>query len=93
MRTTRTYYEILGLPRDATLAQIKRRYKQLVRKYHPDVAADKVTAHRLFIQIAEAYAALSDPVKRRAYDVTTAAERPQQSATRRTTTKIGRAHV
>lgn len=70
MRTSRTYYEILGLPRGASAAQIKRRYKQLVRQYHPDVARDKQVAHRLFIQITEAYQALSDPVRRRAYDQT-----------------------
>jgi curved DNA-binding protein CbpA len=70
MRTTRTYYEILGLPRSATLVQIKRRYKELVRKYHPDVAADKIMAHRLFLQIREAYEVLSDPVRRKAYDAT-----------------------
>lgn len=68
MKTTRNYYEILGLPRDATLAQIKRRHKQLVRKYHPDVAEDKQLAHRLFIQIQEAYDTLTDPVTRRDYD-------------------------
>ncbi len=68
MKTSRTYYEILGLPRDATLLQIKRRYKQLVRKYHPDVAEDKMMAHRLFIQIQEAYDTLTDPVTRRDYD-------------------------
>lgn len=68
MRTTRNHYEILGLPRSASLGQIKRRYRELVRKYHPDVATDKVTAHRLFIQITQAYEALRDPVTRRAYD-------------------------
>ncbi|MCX8053165.1 MAG: DnaJ domain-containing protein [Armatimonadetes bacterium] len=72
MRSSRTYYEILGLPRDATPAQIRRRYKQLVRRYHPDVAADKETAHRLFLQIKEAYESLSDPVRRKAYDATLA---------------------
>ena len=80
MRTTRTYYEVLGLPRDATLAQIRRRYKQLVRKYHPDVAANKETAHRLFLQIKEAYEGLSDPTRRRAYDATLTMERARPSA-------------
>ncbi len=70
MRTTRTHYEVLGLRRGAALAQIKRAYKKLVRKYHPDVARDKDTAHRLFIQIKDAYEVLSDPVRRRAYDET-----------------------
>ena len=68
MRTPRTYYEILGLPKDATLGQIKRRYRQLAHKYHPDVATDKEQATRLFIQVTEAYDALSDPARRRAYD-------------------------
>ena len=70
MHTARNHYEVMGLPRNATVAQIKRRYKQLVRKYHPDVATDKEMAHRLFIQITEAYQALSDPVRRKAYDET-----------------------
>ena len=81
MRTSRTYYEILGVPRGATLARIKRAYKQLVRKYHPDVARDKQTAHRLFIQITEAYQALSDPVRRRAYDATLDMETSRTSTT------------
>lgn len=68
MRTTRTYYEILGVPRGATTAQIRRRYKELVRKYHPDVAADKEMAHRLFLQIREAYEVLSDGARRKSYD-------------------------
>lgn len=68
MRTTRTYYEILGLPRDATPAQIKRRYRELVRKYHPDVATDKVTSHRLFLQINQAYEVLKDSARRKSYD-------------------------
>lgn len=68
MRTARNYYEILGVPKDAPLLQIKRRYKQLVRKYHPDVAQDKALAHRLFIQINEAYQTLSDPISRKEYD-------------------------
>lgn len=80
MRTSRTHYEVLGLPRGATLAQIKRRYKELVRKYHPDVAPDKNTAHRLFIQITEAYQCLSDPVRRRAYDEILNMDSPRRAA-------------
>jgi len=68
MRTTRTHYEVLGLPRNASLQQIKRRYRELVRKYHPDVAVDKTTSHRLFIQINEAYEVLKDSSRRRSYD-------------------------
>lgn len=85
MRTTRTHYEVLGLPRDATLAQVKRRYRQLVRKYHPDVAQDKATAHRLFLQIREAYECLNDPTRRRAYDATLTLDRPKPPPTARPT--------
>jgi curved DNA-binding protein CbpA len=74
MRTARTHYEVLGVPRDATISQIRKRYKQLVRQYHPDVAADKEKAHKLFLQIKEAYEVLSDPVRRREYDATLVAD-------------------
>lgn len=82
MRTSRTHYEVLGLPRDSTPAQIKRRYRLLVRKYHPDVAAtDKDTATRLFLQIREAYEVLSDPSRRRTYDSGLDAQRQRQHST------------
>lgn len=83
MRTSRNHYEVLGLPRDATLVQIKRRYRELARKYHPDVARDKELAHRLFIQITEAYNTLSDPDRRRAYDLGLQSE-PAYTTTRTT---------
>lgn len=70
MRTIRNHYEILGLTRAATSAQIKRKYREMVRKFHPDVAKDKTTAHRLFLQINESYEVLSSPVRRKAYDET-----------------------
>ena len=70
MRTVRNHYEILGLPRNATPAQIKKKYREMVRKFHPDVAKDKDTAHRLFLQINESYEVLSDPARRKAYDET-----------------------
>lgn len=86
MRTERTYYDTLGLPKDATLAQIKRRYRQLVQKYHPDVAADKDNAHKIFIQITEAYEALSDPARRKAYDANLESQ-PARAAARVTQTR------
>ncbi len=61
------YYETFGLPREATQDEIKRAYRKLARKYHPDVskAAD---AEARFKELGEAYAVLKDPEKRAAYD-------------------------
>ncbi len=68
MPIKRTHYEILGVPRTATREQIKKRYRQLVRKYHPDVAEDKAAARVAFLQISEAYQTLTNPDKRVIYD-------------------------
>lgn len=87
----RNYYEVLGLSRTASTAEIKKRYRQLARKYHPDVVADKTAGAKAFVEITEAYKTLVDPQKRRAYDTTlmdvtqpvrpsTAAPRPRPSA-------------
>ncbi|RME68200.1 MAG: J domain-containing protein [Verrucomicrobia bacterium] len=62
------YYQILGVPRDASEADIKKAFRKLARKYHPDVAKDKKEAEEKFKQINEAYDVLSDPVKRAKYD-------------------------
>ncbi|HZO93073.1 MAG TPA: molecular chaperone DnaJ [Candidatus Baltobacteraceae bacterium] len=62
------YYEVLGVARDADEGTIKRAYRQLARKYHPDVADDKVAAENRFKQINEAYEVLSDATKRANYD-------------------------
>jgi curved DNA-binding protein CbpA len=70
MPVKKTYYEILGVPRAATEAQIKRRYRQLVRRHHPDVAEDKSAANTAFIEINEAYQTLSNPDRRLIYDAT-----------------------
>ena len=66
----RDYYEILGLPRTATTAQIKKRYRELVRKYHPDVAGNEAESSKTFVEITEAYKTLVDPIKRSIYDAT-----------------------
>ncbi|GAB6263600.1 DnaJ C-terminal domain-containing protein [Photobacterium sp. R1] len=63
----RDYYAILGIPRDATQADIKRAYKKSARKFHPDVSKE-TDAHQKFIQAKEAYEVLKDPQKRAAYD-------------------------
>jgi molecular chaperone DnaJ len=62
------YYDVLGVKRGATETDIKRAYRSLARKYHPDVASDKVAAESHFKEINEAYSVLSDPQKRQVYD-------------------------
>jgi curved DNA-binding protein len=61
------YYETFGLPRGATQDEIKRAYRKLARKYHPDVSKDP-DAEARFKELGEAYAVLKDPEKRAAYD-------------------------
>jgi molecular chaperone DnaJ len=61
-------YVILGVDRGATPAEIKRAYKRLARRYHPDINPGDRAAAAQFRQIAEAYETLSDPDRRRRYD-------------------------
>src|SRR5712691_4131670 len=63
-------YVLLGLERGATLADVKRAYKRLARKYHPDINPGDRMAAAQFRQIAEAYETLSDAERRRRYDTT-----------------------
>lgn len=62
------FYIVLGLERAATLSEIKRAYKRLARKFHPDINPGDRKAAGQFRQIAEAYETLSDPDRRRRYD-------------------------
>ena len=62
------YYTTLGVPRDASEADIKKAFRKLARQHHPDVAKDKKAAEEKFKQINEAYDVLSDPEKRKRYD-------------------------
>ena len=58
---TKDYYEVLGVTRDASPDDIKRAYRALARRHHPDVSHDKAGAEHLFKEINEAYEVLSDP--------------------------------
>jgi curved DNA-binding protein len=62
------YYAILGVPRDAKAEDIKKAFRKLARKHHPDVAKDKKVAEEKFKEINEAYEVLGDPEKRGKYD-------------------------
>jgi len=64
----RDYYEVLGVARDASQADVKKAFRKLARVHHPDVAKDKSTAEEKFKEINEAYEVLSDPEKRKKYD-------------------------
>lgn len=64
----RDYYGTLGVSRDASVAEIKKAYRQLVRKYHPDANPGNKEAEERFTKINEAYQVLSDPDKRAQYD-------------------------
>jgi curved DNA-binding protein CbpA len=68
MRLKRNYYEVMGLSRNATPLEVKQKYHQLARQFHPDRASDKELATRLFSQINLAYRTLSDEGRRSLYD-------------------------
>ena len=64
----RDYYEVLGVERGADDATIKKAYRQLAKKYHPDMNPGDAEAEKKFKEASEAYAILSDADKRRQYD-------------------------
>lgn len=68
MKTKRDCYEILGLSKNATANEIKKAYRKLAKKYHPDTNAGNAQAEERFKEVTEAYGILSDEEKKRLYD-------------------------
>lgn len=68
MAEKRDYYEVLGVDRGADDATLKKAYRKLAKKYHPDANPDDADAEKKFKEATEAYGVLSDPEKRRQYD-------------------------
>jgi molecular chaperone DnaJ len=64
----RDYYEVLGVPRDADAARLKKSYRELALKFHPDQNPNDPQAEARFKEVSEAYTVLSDPEKRAHYD-------------------------
>ena len=64
----RDYYEVLEVPRDADEGALKKAYRRLAMKYHPDRNPDDAEAEEAFKECKEAYEILSDPRKRSAFD-------------------------
>ena len=62
------FYQVLGVPKNASAAEIKKAYRKLAQQYHPDRNPGDHTAEEKFKECSEAYSVLSDPEKRAAYD-------------------------
>jgi len=69
MQGEKDYYEVLGVEPTASAREIRRAYRKLAFQYHPDRNQASEEAHRKMLEINEAYAILSDPIKRREYDL------------------------
>ena len=68
MAEKRDYYEVLGVDKNASDAELKKAYRKLAKKYHPDTNPGDKEAEAKFKEASEAYAVLSDADKRRQYD-------------------------
>ena len=76
MAEKRDYYEVLGVDKNADEAALKKAFRQLAKKYHPDMNPGDKDAEQKFKEIQEAYAVLSDAEKRRQYDLLTDPQEP-----------------
>ncbi len=82
MSLQRNHYEVLGVPQSASTDEIKKKYRELARKFHPDVVQDKILGQKVFSQINQAYHVLADPDRRASYNHSLAGgERNGQLAT------------
>ena len=68
MAAKRDCYEVLGVSRDASQSDIKKAYRKLAKKYHPDTNAGNEEAAEKFKELSEAYSILNDPEKKKLYD-------------------------
>lgn len=64
----RDYYEVLGIDKNADASAIKKAYRKLAKKYHPDTNAGDPKAEQMFKEVTEAYSVLNDPKKKKLYD-------------------------
>ena len=64
----RDYYEVLGIDKNADASAIKKAYRKLAKKYHPDTNKDDPNAEQKFKEVTEAYSVLNDPEKKKLYD-------------------------
>ena len=68
MAAKRDFYEVLGIDKNADEATIKKAYRKLAKKYHPDMNKGNPNAEKIFQEVTEAYEVLGDPKKRKLYD-------------------------
>ena len=64
----RDYYEVLGIDKNADASAIKKAYRKLAKKYHPDTNAGDPKAEQMLKEVTEAYSVLNDPKKKKLYD-------------------------